>query len=148
MVSFIRTDRLGKDTIEFGQQSKFPSSEVEAVLDEAAKDPYLGDFIYKKKLSDMVVFSFDGEVAGFAIPRKDSDGHFRTGPIFVKQGFRRKGIAKQFAKDYFEGKKGRAWIEESNLSSQHLYTSIGFQKTKKSMKDDDGVILFEYLKEA
>ena len=145
--AFISIERFGKDQIEFKPRHSFSEHDVSELLDDAAKDPFLGDFIYKKNLNDIVLFTYDGELAGFAIPRKDSDGHYRTGPIFVRHGYRKKGIAKKFAAQYFLDKRGRAWIEETNVSSQRLYLSIGFKKTTRRTTDGDGVQLYEYLKD-
>lgn len=119
-------------------------SEIDSILLKASKDPYLGDFIYKKKLDNIVLFVLDQKVVGFAIPRKDSDGHYRTGPIYVDSAARGKGVAKEFVKQYFENRKGRAWIEKTNTPSQKTFESAGFKRTHRVHVDGD--VLYEYLK--
>lgn len=124
----------------------FGEKDLKKILDAAASDPFLGSFIYSKKLKDMVLFVYNGKLVGFAIPRKDSDGHYRTGPIFVDGQYRGKGIAKEFISQYFQGKKGRAWIEKTNKASQATFTSAGFKNTNKVHVDSDGTVLYEYIK--
>lgn len=117
------------------------------IIGNAAEDPFLGGFVKTRPLKDFVGFFYDhNELAGFAIPRKDSDGYYRTGAIYVEPKFRSKGIAKAFVQDYFKDKKGRAFIEPDNTASIALFTSAGFVKTDKKVKHD-GDELYEYLKE-
>ena len=123
-----------------------PSNEIEAILKKAARDPFLGNFIYGKKLTDMILFISEGILVGFAIPRKDSDGHYRTGPIYVEPSARGKGIAGEFVKSYFEKRKGRSWIEKKNVASQKTFESAGFRRTNKVHVDPDGTVLYEYIK--
>lgn len=130
---------------------KFYGPEYTALIEEAAKDPFLGEFVLKKHPADFKWFirkDPDGKwdkLVGFAIPRRDSDGYYRTGAIYVKPEYRKEGIASAFVKEYFEGKKGRAFIEDRNVASIALFTSIGFKKTGKTVRDGDEV-LHEYLK--
>lgn len=140
-------DLANRSVLKIKTSSQADERDIEALLKAAAKDKYLGDFIYRKKLKDILVFYFDNIAVGFAIPRRDSDGYYRTGPIFVIEKFRRKGIAKEFITDYFKDRRGRSWIEEDNKPSIQLYKSVGFKATGKTINDDDGVKLFEYLKE-
>ncbi|BDD79782.1 hypothetical protein [Burkholderia phage FLC9] len=119
-----------------------------ALIHEAAKDPFLGDFVLKKKPAEFrwfLIGEHNDTLAGFAIPRRDSDGYYRTGAIYVKPEYRKQGIAAAFVKQYFQGKKGRAYIEDANAASIALFTSIGFKKTGKTVKDGNEV-LHEYLK--
>lgn len=129
------------------EKPKSIAADVQDLIHESTTDKYLGDIATKKNLKDLVVFRYGGKAAGFAIPRKDSDGHFRTGPIFVSPSHRGLGISKRFVSEYFQSKKGRSWISEDNHSSKALFSSAGFKKTGKSL-DDDGETLFEYKKES
>lgn len=123
------------------------SKEIRDIIDLAAKDKYLGDIVYKQPESRLRLLHYDDKIAGVCWPRRDSDGHYRTGPIFVKPEFRNKGVASDFVMSYFDGKKGRAWIEPSNYSSQAIYKKAGFKKSGKSyVSKADGETLYEYLK--
>lgn len=132
--------------ISFRPYETADAARYEKLIEEAAQDQFLGDFVKKHKREDFVGFFSGKNLVGFAIPRKDSDGHYRTGAIFVTADRRRDGIASAFVKQYFEGKKGRAFIEPHNTASIALYTSVGFKKTGKQVKHD-GDELDEYLKE-
>ena len=138
-------DLANKGLVEIRTNATANKEDIEHLLKAASSDRYLGDFIYQKKLKDIQVFYFNDVAAGFAIPRRDGDGYYRTGPIFVLKEFRQKGIAKSFISEYFKNKKGRAWIEESNEPSMRLYQSMGFKKSGKVIMDDNER-LFEYLK--
>lgn len=120
--------------------------EIERLIEASTHDRFLGDIAKHKNPRLLVLFQYEGAPAGFAIPRKDSDGRYRTGPIFVLPHFRRKGIAQAFVKDYFKDKKGRAYIEPDNRPSQALYESAGFAKSGKTLKDGEDTLLHEYLK--
>lgn len=119
--------------------------DIQRLIDASVRDRFLGDIAKHKDLKSLVVFQYNGVYAGFAIPRRESDGHYRTGPIFTLPAYRRKGVAGAFVKDYFKDKKGRAFIEDDNRPSRALYESAGFVKTGKKISDGD-VALYEYLK--
>jgi len=138
------TDLLYEAVVEFIKAPKV-TPEVEALLAASTKDQFLGDIVRHKKLNGLVVFLYDSEPVGFAIPRSESGGYYRTGPIFVLPQFRGKGISKRFVADFFKNKKGRAYIADSNKASQTVFTNAGFVKTEKSV-DDDGEQLFLYTK--
>ena len=124
------------------------SKEVEDIIAMAAKDKFLGDIVNKQPESRLRVLYYEGEVAGVCWPRKDSDGHYRTGPIYVAPDFRNKGVASDFILDYFDGKKGRAWIEPTNYSSMAVYKKAGFKKSGKTyVSQADNETLYEYLKD-
>lgn len=127
-------------------RTKEVTPEVQRLIDASVHDRFLGDIAKHKNLSGLVVFCYNGELAGFAIPRRDSDGYYRTGPIFTLPAYRRKGIAGAFVKQFFADKKGRAYIEDDNHPSQALYKSAGFAKTGKKIADGE-VALYEYLKQ-
>lgn len=118
---------------------------LQLLIDESKKDPFLGDIASTKKTDSFKVFYVGDEAVGFAIPRKDSDGRYRTGAIYVLPQYRNKGYASQFTKSYFKDKKGRAFIEPDNTGSANLFTSTGFKKSGKQLKDTDGVIYNEWL---
>lgn len=146
--AFMRWAMEGREDtgLTFEKYSSIHSREYEKLIVEAAKDPYLGEFVLHRKREAFMGFFEHGELVGFAVPRRDSDGHYRTGAIFVTASHRSKGIAKAFVKQYFDGKKGRAYIEPGNQASIALYASVGFKKTGKQITDDDEV-LEEYVKD-
>jgi hypothetical protein len=119
--------------------------EITALIELSRQDPFLGDIATKKKVTDMVIFYMEGKPCGFAIPRKDTDGRYRTGPIFVISGMRGMGIAGTFVKHYFADRRGRAYINPENTASLKLFGSIGFVPSDKTIRDGDEV-LREYLK--
>lgn len=108
---------------------------------DSTKDPFLGDIASTKRITDVVGFYVDGKAVGFAIPRRDSDGRYRTGAIYITPNERKKGYAKQYLILYFQNKAGRAYIEPSNTASQSLFASVGFTKSGKTLKADND--LFE-----
>ena len=131
--------------ISFRPYSAVDRDKFEDLIEEAAQDKYLGDFVYTRKREDFVGFWSGKKLVGFAVPRKDSDGRYRTGAIFVTPDRRRDGIAAAFVKQYFENKKGRAYVNPENAASVALYTSAGFHKSGKVIQDDQET-LEEYLK--
>lgn len=136
-----------EDLITFGQavHSDAPH-EQDQLVEEAVQSTFLGTFVRNKNRKDFVWFLHGEKIVGFAIPRKDSDGRYRTGAIFVTAAFRKKGVAGAFVKGYFSSKKGRAFIEPDNTASIALYVSVGFRKSGKAIRDEE-ITLDEYLKD-
>lgn len=120
---------------------------IEQLLQQASKDPFLGEFVLKKKMEDLVPLEYNGTVVGFAIPRKDPDGKWRTGPIYVDPKSRKHGVASKFIQSFFASKSGRSWIDPNNHASKKAFESAGFKKSGKTTKDGDEV-LEEYLKDS
>jgi GNAT superfamily N-acetyltransferase len=127
------------------EKARSITPEIQKLLDHSTKDKFLGDIVNHKKLTNLVVFYYNDKLVGFAIPRRESDGYHRTGPIYVEPAYRGKGIAKQFVKEHFADKKGRSYIDDRNAASQAVYKHAGFKKTNKSMFDG-GERLYEYTK--
>ncbi|MNR29283.1 hypothetical protein D3C85_1466610 [compost metagenome] len=125
-------------------KAKLGDVAVQRLVDESVNDPFLGDIAKTKKFTDIVVFYIEGQPVGFAIPRRDHDGRYRTGAIYIKQGERHKGYAGLYVKHYFAGKKGRAYIEPHNTNSQRLFAGAGFAKSGKQLKLD-GDVFDEWL---
>lgn len=116
------------------------------LLEEAIKDPYLGEFLREKKETPVLIY-FEEKPVGFFLPRKESDGRYRSGAIYVQPKYRKHRLAKKALSAYFEDKKGRAYIEESNAASIRLFESIGFKQTDRTYTDSDKVLLRMYLKD-
>lgn len=108
-------------------------TDVIRMIEESTRDPFLGDIATTKKLTDVVAFYVGRQLVGFAIPRRDSDGRYRTGAIYITPSERKKGYAKLFLQAYFKDKRGRAFIEPSNLASQKLFSSVGFTRSGKKV---------------
>lgn len=121
--------------------------EIKRLLSLAIKDKDLGPMVLKKNLNDLVLIEHDGKNVGFAIPRLERDGHWRTGPIFIEPGYRKKGIASTWIAEFFKGKKGRAWIEPHNSASQGAFSKAGFHKTGKEL-NTSGEHFLEYSTES
>jgi GNAT superfamily N-acetyltransferase len=133
--------------IHFERFTRSREIEVLALIQAAIRDPHLGEFVKQKKKEDFMLFLVGTAIVGFAIPRRDGDGYYRTGAIYVAPFWRKKGIAKKFVSQYFEKVKGRAFIEDTNVASLALFQGLGFKRTGKSVSDGD-TRLFEYLKAA
>lgn len=118
--------------------------DIMVLVAESARDPYLGDFATTKNITDVVAFYVGKVAVGFAIPRRDSDGRYRTGPIYISPDQRKKGYAKQYVSLYFKDKPGRAYIDPTNIASQRLFASVGFVKSGKVIKSD-GISLDEWV---
>lgn len=114
--------------------------EFERLLEMAVNDPNLGPFVRQKNLQDAVLFEDGGKAVGFAIPRKDPDGYWRTGPIYVQPQSRGKGVASRFIQSFFHDKKGRSWIDPKNHASIHAFKLTGFTRTGKTVKDGSGIL--------
>lgn len=102
---------------------------LRVLIEAAVLDPDLGPIVRRRLVVTATAFYVGNEMVGFAIPRKDADGIYRTGPIYVLPKHRKKGYAKAFVKEYFKGRKGRAYIDVNNMASQSLFRSCGFRKS-------------------
>lgn len=122
------------------------SPEMTVLIRKSTHDPYLGGIALQKDPKDIVPILHRGSVVGFAIPRLERDGRWRTGPIFIDPVFRGLGYGGRWINEFFVNKKGRAWINPTNLPSIKSFIRAGFRQTTKSVKDGDGVLI-EYLKD-
>lgn len=111
----------------------------------AVLDPALGPIVERRAIDLAVAFYIEETMVGFAIPRKDVGGFYRTGPIYVLPEHRQKGVAKAFVLEYFKLRKGRAYIEVTNVASQALFKSCGFVKSGRKTKPKDE-LFEEWLK--
>lgn len=122
------------------------SAELQELVELAAADPYLGEFIYQKKLEDIFPLRYGPKVVGFCIPREEKDGRWRTGPIFVREEYRGKGISQTFIRVFFKDRKGRSWIDSTNVPSHKAFTKAGFHRSGK-WQMATGCKMYEYLKD-
>jgi len=134
-----------EDVITFVKTSNV-SVDAKELLDEAEGDTFIGSVIKKRKPNSFTGFYCNDILVGFAIPRQEGKG-YRTGPIYVKPAYRKKGIAKAFVSFLFKGKTGNAYIEQNNTASQKLFLSCGFVKQDKFITDGDDILyLYKKLK--
>lgn len=101
---------------------------IAELMKMAAKDKFLGDIVYDQPSSRLRLIQHEGEIVGMCWPRRESDGRYRTGPIFVDPHYRGKGIGTRFLQEFFATKKGRAYIERDNHASIAMYKKAGFKK--------------------
>lgn len=120
---------------------------VAKLIAESENDRFLGDVVTARKTKAVTGFFKGSEIVGFAVPRKDVDGRYRTGAIFVSKRFQHQGIAGTFVKQYFSDKSGRAMIEPDNTKSQKLFESSGFKRSGKTIRDSEGTAYEVWLKE-
>jgi RimJ/RimL family protein N-acetyltransferase len=114
----------------------FEWSEMRALLEKAEADPLLSGFVYPADTSKArLPILNEKKLIGFATPRQDEDGVWRMGAIWVLPEFRNRGVARKAIADFMEGKRGRAFIEDDNISSQKAYAAAGFRIIKESRED-------------
>lgn len=125
--------------------------QVAKLIEESDHDKWL-EGAAKEKLepkwdrTHYTTFWLDGQPVGFSMPRQESNGRWRTGPIFVAPLYRGKGIAGSFIKAFFVGKKGLAYIEPMNVASISTFKAAGFVKTPKVL-NALGFIFHQYHKD-
>ncbi len=103
----------------------------------ADADPLLTGFVYtddKSKIR-LPIFCENNQLVGFATPRQESDGVWRMGAIYIIPEFRNRGIAGKTIFSFMTGKKGRAFIEDENISSQKAYQKAGFRSIRVDLKN-------------
>lgn len=122
------------------------SPELLALLRKSTYDPYLGDIALNKDPKDIVEIRHGRTLVGFAIPRQDSDKRWRTGPIFIDPKYQGKGYGGRWIKEFFKGRKGRAYINPDNGASIAVFTKAGFKETPKVLMDGNEKLV-QYLKE-
>ena len=124
-------------------QSQFPFGEydlevMKLLLIEANADTHIAGFVYPDDpaRARLPIFE-DGQLVGFATPRQDKDGVWRMGAIFIKPEFRGHGLGSGAIRDFMSERRGRAFIEEENASSERAYEKAGFRR-KHKVVDDKG----------
>lgn len=114
----------------------YNEDEMLTLLRIADADPHLAGFVYPDDKSKMRLPIFENsQLVGFATPRQESDGVWRMGAIYIIPEFRNRGIAGKTIFSFMTGKKGRAFIEDENLSSQKAYQKAGFSSTRVDLKN-------------
>lgn len=100
------------------------------IYNEIKEDRHIGKLLNKRGRYYLIYK--ENSIVGFIQKRKpDMNKIHRVGTIYIIQKYRNQGIAKSILKDFFFNKHGLAQIEDSNIISQKLFSSIGFKKTNK-----------------
>lgn len=98
-----------------------------SLLIEGNRDRFIKGYVRpRKKTGEHVPIKHDGKVVGFFTPREDPGGYWRTGAIYVQPEHRGKGLASKAIREFFKGKKGKAFIEHENAASRRAFTAGGF----------------------
>lgn len=104
------------------------SSVPEYILEEARKDPYIGNYINKDRSRPIFLGE---EPVGFIAPKISGDGVWRLKSTFVLPEYRGKGIARTIIKKFFKNRPGRAFIDKDNVASQRAFKAAGFLPYQK-----------------
>lgn len=100
--------------------------------EEAKSNKYLDQLTVSNSSNRKVIYDGDTPV-GFFNPRPQSfkgKQYWRAGAVYVKQDSQGKGLATNALKDFYEGRRGIAWIDQENTASKALFSKIGFQQDK------------------
>lgn len=104
------------------------------ILIEADSNPFLKDITEIDKDKSREAIYYEGELAGFYTPRQVNylgKLYWRTGAIYIKPEYRRKGIASGTIKSFYSDKPyGIAYIDPNNIASLATYEKCGFRKDK------------------
>ena len=123
-----------KNEIEIG---KFPVPHQ--MLIEAENDPRLKGVVLSR-IGQQVSISVGESVVGFLTPRKERDGSWRTGAIYIDKEHRSHGYGSKAITIFFSDKeKGFALIEPDNYSSQRAFEKAGFKRTGTFLDKSDNV---------
>lgn len=117
------------------EHKKEIDKEVRDLIKKASSERYLGKMVLDEPDSRLKVMYYQDKPVGVCWPNRDSDGRYRTGPIFVLPEYRGKGVASDFIIEYFKDRKGRAYIEPSNTASINTFKKAGFKKVEKSSRN-------------
>lgn len=75
---------------------------------------------------------FEGQVVGFVSPHQTKDG-WRHGPIFVREGYRGRGLVEAYYKAHPE-RLCVAFVADGNASSRRMHLRAGFVSWKRHGK--------------
>lgn len=120
--------------------------EEKRLIDLALKDPRLGPSAVTTDPDQLVwVYDDNKKKVGFFTPKKEPDGRYRTGTIFIEPSERGKGYGSYAVNSFFNGATtpGRAWIEPTNIPSQTIFKKAGFYKSGRHTMSKTTPRLFE-----
>ncbi len=111
---------------------EYDLSEMKKILLKADLDEMLSGFVNPNDLAIVrLPILKDKKLVGFSTPRQDHDGVWRMGALYVLPEYRGQGLARDAILKFMLGKKGRAFIEYANISSQKAYSAAGFKMTRE-----------------
>lgn len=98
---------------------------------EAMRDPAIRGrvFLVSKRRAPLL---FEGQVVGFVSPHETKDG-WRHGPIFVREGYRGRGLVEAYYKAHPE-RLCVAFVADDNVSSHRMHLRAGFVSWKRHGK--------------
>ena len=116
------------------------------LLNLADKDENISGYVYPNNHSILriPIFNNEKQIVGFFTPREE-DGIWRAGAIFVLPQYRGHGFSTKALFNFFKDKKGKAFIDVNNTSSQKAFSKAGFIKGKFEDKGDYSGNWFEKL---
>ena len=110
------------------------------ILIMGEQDPRLNGVV-KSRLGQQQSITIDDNLIGFLTPRRDNNGYWRTGAIFIIPEYRNRGYGTLAIKEFFKDKeKGIAMIEKDNIPSQKAFAKSRFKKTKEFTDKSDGTV--------
>jgi len=119
------------------QTQKLEYIKLKDLLKEADQDKELTGFVYPEdETRERIAIIYQDKVVGFFTPRQDLDGIWRMGAVYVSPLYRCLGLASNAIKEFMLGRKGRAFIENHNLSSTMAFLNAGFSKAKEVPEKD------------
>jgi len=108
-------------------QIKFPDVISPEMLAGANEDPKLTGFVYPEEDRQRAGIYFNDELVGFMTPRKEPDGGWRVGAIYIDPNNRNKGIGAKAIANFFEERRASPVpIGVDNINSQKAFANAGF----------------------
>lgn len=109
------------------------TDELEAIVKEAAQDPYLRDDDGNVPFDQhRTAILLDGAVVGFLSPyifTMSGERYWRAGPLYLTPSVRGKGFMREVLLAFFDTHyPGLTWIDDTNKASIKLYVSLGFTR--------------------
>jgi len=106
---------------------KFPDVIPDELLQLGDEDPEIGGFVYPEEDRQRAGIYLDDELVGFMTPRKEPDGRWRAGAIYLDPESRGKGIGSEAIANFFVDKDASPLpIGVDNIASQKAFTKAGF----------------------
>jgi hypothetical protein len=127
------------------QPVNFRDPETAALIKQSMDEGALAGVNPKRDLKFFYGLHWDGEMAGYACPRKDADGRWHCSNVYLKESFRDTDLAGEFFRNFFAGKKGRALVKEGDERAMQAFLSIGFYLTPYKLTTKDSVFQTLFL---
>ncbi len=95
----------------------------------ANKDHYTRGVCSDKKNHKPIIY--DNETIGFYTPHITKQGVYRTGPVYIKEEYRNKGIVLSVIRDFSIDKNCEAYIERCNIGAEKMFLKAGYIKKRR-----------------